>query len=272
MTLLILHLELFAVSDTFFSIWLNEIPTQMIVNLQSLPTIVQDPDSTIDNFYTLREIGAVLAIRKLEFALRLNRSTTFNSFPRQQNRRFPYYVKSPSLNDDFIFYTNILPIDIEHIPFDITKDSYRATYQNVPTGPNYTHFHLHNTLKAVDNDQNTCWQPLERLKKGDFFAIDFLRIQPNNTVTLIIGHSQKLQNSLDIRISFDGIWWISYRLSKGISIDNNEVSTKTYYRLIIDSRQFPSEFQTFRYIAFNSTDSFYETFKICDIRIIKSVK
>ncbi|CAM4804563.1 unnamed protein product [Rotaria magnacalcarata] len=148
--------DLFAFSDLFFSIWLNDIPSQMVVNLLSLPATVNETNvsfSSTSNFYSSQHKSSVLAIRKLEAALRLNQPTMNITFPRKQNRRFSYCTKSPSPKDDFTFYSNVLPIDIEHIPFDIKVDSDRGTYRYVPNGPNYTHFIEYNTLKAVDNDE-----------------------------------------------------------------------------------------------------------------------
>ncbi|CAF1072869.1 unnamed protein product [Rotaria sp. Silwood1] len=267
--------ELFAFSDLFFSIWLNDIPSQMLVNLRSLPTNVSEADilfSSINNFYDFQYTSSVLAIRKLEYSLRLNQSTMTVSFPRKQNRRFPYCVKSPSPQDDFIFYSNVLPVDIEHIQFDVTRDAERGTYRNVPGGPNYTHFVNYNTLKAVDHDETTCWRPKGFVNKGDFFAIDFLRIQSDIIFSLTIGHSQKVQNSLNIRISFDGIRWISHQSLKGISIIVNRKSTAKFQRLVIDSRQFSPELQSFRYVVFNATYALDEAFQVCDVQIIKSSK
>ncbi|CAF2098689.1 unnamed protein product, partial [Rotaria magnacalcarata] len=148
--------DLFAFSDLFFSIWLNDIPSQMVVNLLSLAATANETNasfSSTNNFYSSQHKSSVLAIRKLEAALRLNKPTMNITFPRKQNRRFSYCTKSPSPKDDFTFYSNVLPIDIEHIPFDIKVDSDRGTYRYVPNGPNYTHFIEYNTLKAVDNDE-----------------------------------------------------------------------------------------------------------------------
>ncbi|CAF2597816.1 unnamed protein product [Rotaria sp. Silwood2] len=265
--------ELFAFSDLFFSIWLNDIPSQMVVNLRALPTNVNETDipfSSTNSFYDFQHTSSVLAIRKLEYSLRLNQSKRSISFPRQQYRRFPYCVKSPSSKDDFIFYSNILPVDIEHIPFDITRDAERGTYRNVPGGPNYTHFVDYNTLKAVDNDETTCWRPLGLVKKGDFFAIDFLRIQTDIIFSLTIGHSEKVQNSLKMRISFDGMWWLSHESLKGITTDINRKPIAKFKRLVIDSRQFPPELQSFRYVAFNATHALDEAFQVCDVQRIKS--
>ncbi|CAF1621386.1 unnamed protein product [Rotaria magnacalcarata] len=265
--------ELFAFSDLFFSIWLNDIPSQMIVDLVPLPKHINESDmpfSSTKNFYSLQHASSVLAIRKLEYALRLNQLTTNASFPRKQNRRFPYSTKSPSSKDDFIFYSNVLPIDIENIPFDITLDSDRATYRNVPLGPNYTHFVNYNTLKAVDNNEQTCWRPNGFVKKGDFFAIDFLRIQSHTVFSLIIGHSEQLQSSLKMRVSFDGIWWISHRSFKHFFMNGNRMPTTNFQRFVIDSRQFPSELQSFRYVVFNATQASNEPFQVCDAQIINS--
>ncbi|CAF0720185.1 unnamed protein product [Adineta steineri] len=265
--------KLFAVSDLFFPIWLNDIPSQMIVNLRMLPT---SPNETGNSFLPekesddLQQTSTILAIRKLEYSLRLNQSNTNIDFPRYQHRQFPYYVKSSSLNDDFIFYTNILPIDIEHIAFSIEKDAERATYRNIPSGSDYTHFTGHNTLQAIDGNEDTCWHPNKRIKSGDFFAIDFLRIQSNILVTFVLQHTKKLQNKLDMRLSFDGISWISYRSRKGILTSTGSVTAGGSHRLIIDSRQFPSELQSFRYISFNATHDFDEVFQVCDVQIIKS--
>ncbi|CAF2052820.1 unnamed protein product [Rotaria magnacalcarata] len=148
----------------------------MVVNfLQLLATVNKTNKSLSDtpNFDSFRDKSSVLAIRKLEAALRLNQPTMNITFPQKQNRRFSHSTKSPSSKDDFIFYRNVLPIDIENIPFDIILDSDRATYRNIPRGPNYTHFVNYNTLKAVDNNEQTCWRPNGFVKKGDFLLVTF---------------------------------------------------------------------------------------------------
>jgi hypothetical protein len=247
----------------------------MVVNLRSLPEEPNQADkafSSTDGFHEYQYISSVLAIQKLVYALRLNESTTNVTFPRKQNRRFPYCVRSPSPNDDFLFYSNILPIDIEPIPFDIRRDADRATYRNVPGGPNYTHFASHNTLHAFDSDETTCWCPLGTVRKGDFFGIDLLRIQDNIVFSLVIGHSRKLQRSLDVRVSFDGIYWISHRSLREIYTKATGGFTRSFPKLIFDSRRFTPELQSFRYIVFNATYAFAETFQVCDIRIMNNVK
>jgi hypothetical protein len=110
------------------------------------------------------------------------------------------------------------------------------------------------------------------VKKGDFFAIDLLSILSDITFTLIVGHSQKLQHSLDVRISFDGVWWISHQSLKGTFLHDDNMSATEFHRLVVQSRQFSPELQSFRYIAFNATYAFAESFQICDIQIIINVK
>lgn len=257
----------------FFSIWLNDIPSQLLANLRSVPSASNETHvafSSTNEFPEYFHTSAVLAIRKLDFALRLNQSRTNVDFPRQQKRRFPYCVRSPSLDDDLIFFSNVLPVAIEHTPFDIMHDADRGTYRNTPNGQNYTHFVMYNTLKAVDNDRNTCWRPLGTVKKGDFFAIDFLHLQNNITFALIIGHSWKLQKSLDLRVSFDGILWLSYPSSQSMYIKDDGSSTPSLQRFVLESKNFSPEFRTFRYIAFNATYDFTESFQICDVRTIKN--
>jgi len=272
-TSFVFYLELFKFSDVFFSIWLNDIPSQMLVNLRQLPADPNQTDKAFfskDDFYEFQQRGVALAIQKLEYSLHMNEPTTNVAFPRKQNRRFPYCVRSPSLNDDFIFYSNILPIDIDHIPFDITSDADRATYRNIPNGPNYTHFASHNTLQAVDGNGRTCWRPLRTVEKGDFFAIDFLHIQDNTEFSLVVGHSEKLQRSLDVRVSFDGVWWISHRSLESSFITVSGTATTNFHRLVFDSKQFPLEFQSFRYIAFDAIYAFAEAFQVCDVQIINN--
>ncbi|CAF5175147.1 unnamed protein product, partial [Rotaria magnacalcarata] len=154
------------------------------------------------------------------------------------------------------------------IPFDIKVDSDRGTYRYVPNGPNYTHFIEYNTLKAVDNDEKTCWRPLGFVKKGDFFAIDFLRIQTHMVFVLIIAHSDKVQNSLTMQVSFDGVWWIPHHSFNSILNNSNRTVNSNFQRFVIDSRQFPPELQSFRYVAFNATNAVDEPFQVCYVQII----
>lgn len=265
------YLDLFTMSDLFFSIWLNDIPSQMVVNLVPLPEDINTTDipfsSTID-FSNLQYEASVLAIQKLESALHSNQSTVNISFPRKQNRLLPYCTRSPSPKDDLIFYSNVLPIDIEHIPFDIKLEPDRATYRNLPSGPRYTHFVQYNTLQAVDSNTDTCWKPHQFVKKGDFFAIDFLRIQTGLIFSLTIGHSQKLQRSLSMQISFDGVRWLSDLSVKSILSNINQTLIENHQRFVIDSRNFSFELQSFRYISFNATYDVEEPFQICDVEII----
>jgi len=274
-TSFVFYLELLTFGDIFFSIWLNDIPSQMVVNLRQLPA---DPNQTdkafsfTDDFYEFQHTGVALGIQKLEYSLHLNESTASVTFPRKQNRRFPYCVRSPSPNDDFIFYSNILPIDIEHIPFDIIRNADRGTHGNVPNGPNYTHFSSHNTLQAVDDNGTTCWHPIRTVEKGDFFGIDFLHIQNETAFSLVVGHSEKLQRSLDVRVSFDGVWWISHRSLREIYTKTTSGCAPSSPKFIFDSRRFSPELRSFRYIAFNATYAFTEAFQVCDIGIMKNVK
>jgi hypothetical protein len=142
----------------------------------------------------------------------------------------------------------------------------------VPGGLNFTHFASHNTLKAVDGDEKTCWRPFGLAKKGDFFAIDFLRIQNNFTFALVVGHSQKLQHSLDVRVSFDGVWWISHRSFRELITKFSGGFAASFRKLVFDSRRLSPELQSFRYIAFNATYTFAEPFQVCFIRLLKNKK
>ena len=183
-------------------------PTQMVAHLRfvSFPTNDSDPAySATNNFYDGQVRSSITGIRALEKALRSNPI----DFSRSQQRRFPYRVQSHSLNDDFLFFTNILPIDIEIIPFNVTVDFDRATYRYAPGGPNYVHFEKHHTLQALDHSNETCWCPNRTVHQGDYFAIDLLRIQSNVTLSIVLGSNLTLTQNIDVRISFDGVQWQS---------------------------------------------------------------
>jgi hypothetical protein len=266
-------LALIQLSDVFFSIWLNDIPTQMNTNIHyqhSASPPGSLPFSSTPHFSSLQHRSSVIAIRILERSLRFDRTNDVDNitFPRQQKRRFPYYVKSPSLNDDFIFYSNVLPFDMQNISFNISRDFERGTRQNLPGGPNVIYFTSHSTSHAVDGALSTCWRTNRPIHSDDFFAIDFLRAQTNITFILTVAHSSILQRSLDMRISFDGVWWISYRSLKGIFIKTNGTSQEGLQSILFDSIQFTLGFQSFRYISFKTTNSSDQRFQVCEIKIV----
>jgi hypothetical protein len=268
-----LFLALIQLSDVFFSIWLNDIPSQMNTNIQHQPSASLPgslPFSSTPDFLSRQHRSSVVAIRILEHSLRFDRTNNIDniSFPRQQKRRFPYCVKSPSLNDDFIFYSNVLPFEMQNISFNISRDLERGTRQNLPGGHNVTYFTSHSTSNAVDGVVSTCWRTNRPIHSGDFFAIDFLRAQTNITFILTVAHSSILQRNLDMRISFDGVWWISYRSLKGIFIKMNGTSQEGLHSTLFDSIQFTPGFQSFRYISFKTINTSDQRFQVCEIKIV----
>ncbi|CAF3548663.1 unnamed protein product [Rotaria sp. Silwood1] len=265
--------KLIYLSDIFFSIWLNDIPSQLNMNIHNLPgSNVGGSFSSTSKFLEYQHESSVLAIRILEHNLRRNQSNNTHhiGFSRKQNRRFPYCVKSSSLKDEFIFFTNILPIDIDRIPFNISNDFERGTRKNLPTRANVGFFSSHTTLRAVDNDPKTCWRSGRNVRQGEFFAIDFLYIRTNLLFSLIIEHTIELQKNLDVKLSLDGLWWITYRALKGITIHSqNSTSNKQQYVIIFDSTKFNTGFHSFRYIAFNTSRmTSLNELKVCDVKII----
>ncbi|CAF3548706.1 unnamed protein product [Rotaria sp. Silwood1] len=267
------HRPLKYFSDVFFSIWLNDIPSQLNMFIRNLPGSHTGASfSSTSKFLQYQYQSAVLAIRILEHNLRQNQSndTNYIAFPRRQNRRFPYCVKSSSPKDDFIFFTNILPMDIQTIAFNISKDFERGTRKNLPRGPKIAFFYSHTTLKAVDNDPKTCWRPGRNVRQGEYFAMDFLYIRTNLSFSVTIGHSLKIQKNVDINLSFDGLWWITYRAIKGITIkSHNSTSNHQQYVIIFNSTEFNSGFHSFRFIAFNASRvSSLGEFQVCDVKII----
>ncbi len=217
----------------------------------------------------LQYLSSVFAIRTLEHYLRFDRSNSTDiTFSHQQNRRFPYYVKSPSLNDDFIFYTNILPFEMQNISFNISQDFERGTRRNLPENSNTKYFLLHSTWKTIDDDLSTCWYANRDIHSNDFFALDFLYIQTNVTFTLVVAHSQHLQNNLDINISFNGRRWLSYRSQNGIYTKKDRTLEQHLYTYLFDSAEFNPGFKSFRYISFKAIEYSDCRFQVCEIQII----
>ena len=84
------YIELLGHGDVFFSIWLNDMPTQMLVDLKSVAASSKETVkafSSTENFEIYLTASAVLAIRKLDFSLRLNENQSNSTFPRQSKRR-----------------------------------------------------------------------------------------------------------------------------------------------------------------------------------------
>ena len=253
----------------FFSLWLNDVPTQLNANIRELPDAHRGPSfSSTGEFLDLQYRSSVLAIRILEKALRLNHSNSSVSFTRQQYRRFPTYVKSPGPKNSFIFYSNILPLDFERIPFNIDLHFERGTRKNLPRDAGIKHFHLYGTGNAVDKVITTCWHTPRTIRPGDFFAIDFLRIRTNMTFSLIIAHSLTMQTSLETSISLDGLWWVAYRSLRGITFTNSTFSNPKLQTIMFDSAQFTPGFQSFRHIAFRAVHPQESPLKVCEIQLV----
>jgi hypothetical protein len=125
-------------------------------------------------------------------------------------------------------------------------------------------------LNIVDNDPKTCWRPGRNVHRGEFFTIDFLYIRTNLSFSITIAHGQELQNSLDLNLSFDGLWWITYRSLNGITIRNqNLTSNIQQYKIVFNSTEFNVGFRSFRYIAFNATKlSPWGELQVCDVQTI----
>jgi hypothetical protein len=175
-----------------------------------------------------------------------------------QNRPSLTYVKSPSFTNDFVFFSNILPVSFEQATQKIPAYHFSADY-----------YVSHNTFNAVDNDPNTCWRTHRPINVGEFFAIDFLQVQTNITFELTVAHSFELQHGLIVSVSLNGRWWISYRSIKGIYTQHNRNSHRNIHKMLFDTAQFNLGFESFRYIAFNMSKNSSEHFHVCDVRLIR---
>ena len=243
----------------------------MIVFLHPLP--LDNPNATIaisqgKNFNQMLHQSSLLAIRLLEQSLRSNESDAPVAFPRHQDRRMPYWVKATSPKDDFMLFSNVLPLDFESHAFNITVEPDRGTYRNVPRGPSFTYFMSHHILHAVDNDNRTCWRPHRSVKPGDYFGIDLLRIQTDAVVSLVVEHDPILQNSLEVRVSFDGVVWLSHPSLQSRNGGNAQPSTEQLLNVVMDGSRFSREFRSFRYISFLVAHPSSEIFRVCDVRLV----
>jgi hypothetical protein len=267
---------LISFSDVFFSVWLNNIPVQINTNIRNQPAKSTGRSvsfSSTAQFYHLQRTSSVLAIRILEHSLRFDRLNNNQvTFTRQQNRRFPVYAKSSSVNDEFIFYTNILPFHFQNISFNISHDYERGTRNNLPKHPNVKYFLHHTTWKSADGDISTCWNALREIHSNDFYAIDFLSIQTNVTFTIAVAHSSRLQTNLDVSISFDGLKWLSYRSKNGIYTKKNRNLEEYLHTFLFDSNEFNLGFRSFRYISFKAMEDSDHHFQVCEIEIISKKK
>ncbi|CAF4125886.1 unnamed protein product [Adineta steineri] len=199
-----------------FVIWFNDVSIQL--NIDSRHHSSKQRLSFLSSSNLLYN-ESVLAIRKLQYSLHRDRFISNNTlFFRKQNHNSSIYVKSPSFNDRFIFFSNVLPIYDDHKVHDIS---------------------FHNTWKAVDGNLSTCWQTNRTIYSGDFFAIDFLYAQTNITFVLIVSHDRIMQANLETSISFNGIWWIPYESLRGVFLEANENSRNIY---LFNSGQFNEGF------------------------------
>jgi hypothetical protein len=262
--------DLIGFGDVFFAIWFNDIPTQMNTDIHVRDFEAPVSLSEVSGFSNMQYRAAVTAIRILEHSLRFDRTNNSTiAFPRRSNRRFPSYVKSPRSTDDLIFYSNILPFNLQNVTFNISRDYERATRGRLPRGPYADHAVHHSTSKAVDSDLTTCWHPARFLNIGDFYAIDFLHIQTNVTFLLSVAHSSTLQTDLDVSISFDGLQWAPYRSQKGIyTIRTINSKQNSLHTILYVPERFQEGFHSFRYIKFQTAINSSDRFRVCEVEII----
>ena len=264
-------------SDVFFAVWLNDIPVQINTNIRYLPSKLADQSvsfSSEAHFDNLQH-SAVLAVRILERSLRFDGPASHQNqvtFPRDEKRRFPVYVKSSTMADDLIFFTNILPFRYQHIPFNISRDHERGTRKNLPNHANAKYFLHHNTWKSVDGDFSTCWNAHREIRSDDFYAIDFLAVQSNVTFVVAVAHSPRLQRKLDVRVSLDGLRWLSYRSKAGIYEKKDRTFEEHLHTYLFVSSEFNPGYQSFRYLSFHAKQNWDHHFRVCEIEMISRTK
>ena len=211
-----------------------------------------------------------MAIRILDQSLRSPSSSNSSgvTFSPTQTRRFPLYDKAPNLNDDMIFYNNVLPFDPHRQPFNLSRDSERGTRRNLPFDLNTRYFQKHSLLKAVDKDPLTCWFASRAIKAGDFFAVDLLSVQTGARFTLAVAHSPILQTQLELSISFDGLQWLTYHSNQGRSVKPMGTLEGYLHTYLFDSSRFTAGFASFRYARFQARQESDHHFHVCEVKLI----
>ena len=258
----------------FFSIWLNDVPTQFHTDILHQPSNEPGgsfPFSSSAQFGQNQYTSSVLAIRVLDQYLRFPSSTGSQAiFSRQRKRRFALYTQTPGFKDDLILYSNVLPFDLQRVPFNLSRDFERGTRQNLPRGADVEYFAQYSLSKAVDGNLGTCWQTHRAMEAGDFFAIDFLCIQTGVRFTLTIAHTPSQQAQLEMGVSLDGLWWIPYRSYSGRSMKKNETLTQNVHTYLFDAARFTSGFRSFRYLRFQASQKSDHRFHVCDVQLVPS--
>ena len=246
--------DLFQFSDIFFSISMNESLVLMNTILRHQLSQSSRPSNLFPSTWRsshLQEMNSALAIRPFKQSL----------------RRFPSYVKSPSLNDDFIFFTNILPFHLKNISYNIDRDLQSEKQNNFSRHLNINHFRYYDTFKAVDDNLATCWQTHRKIRSNDFYAIDFLSIQSTVIFTVVVAHDPRLQADLDVQVSFDGLCLRAYLARNGIYKTTNPTLKEHRHAYLFDSREFNPGFRSFRYISFKGKTNRDDRFQVCEVEI-----
>ena len=167
-----------------------------------------------------------------------------------------HLIKSASFTDDLLFCSNVHPFGTAvHLPASEAEG--RAAHTTSP--------HIWN---AVDGDLTTCWCIHRDVKVDDYFAIDLLRPQSIVVFTVTFAHDVGLQQTLEIRISFDGKWWLPYMSLNGIHSQKRHASEQVLQTILYNSSQFNLGFQSFRYVAFYARTRSHHRFHVCDVRLL----
>ena len=163
-------------------------------------------------------------------------------------------VRSPSVTDDFVFFSNSLLSRCERSS-SIESDTSECCVREHP-------------FKAVDNDSSTCWYSAQAVRHGEYFGIDLLQVRTNITLELILAHAVEFQKSLVMSLSLDKKWWMPYRSTNGIHFhDVSDSQLRDKYKMVLDASEFNLGFRSFRYIAFNRSSDSLAYFHVCNVQL-----
>eukprot|EP00744_Colponema_vietnamica_P006946 GILI01010031.1.p1 GENE.GILI01010031.1~~GILI01010031.1.p1 ORF type:complete len:801 (-),score=63.74 GILI01010031.1:289-2499(-) len=211
--------EMRPICDNLFAIWMNRLPLQTMVNLETgdlqqdhaysvTPAIISSlAQARLFAFHKVAE--EVLVASQHESS-----SSDFLQYPHSALQSFPLPLRAST--HEIIFTTNVLPSAITFSdPSAIDQTSVLSYYHtasdipdNTQMGQDYTRFLLNPPLHAIDADPTTSWISAVPVRKGMWFCLDILSVV-DDMGTLEIA-AQHFQHELIVEISADGVHWVPF--------------------------------------------------------------
>ncbi|KAI7903316.1 uncharacterized protein BX663DRAFT_530956 [Cokeromyces recurvatus] len=191
-------------AEHYFAIWMNQYPW-----LLSNPPLLANGDkaTNLDIAYpaTLDQ-NTYDAVQHLQRKLVADQSKTpHDYFERMEEPPYIEYrdVRSSCSNDKCLFMTNMDPfVAPSQVTFDYQNITSILTletkYDELSTIPSTAEWDEHSYHRVVDNDPNTCWNTIQRPKKGDYFGLILVGTTKTNRIFI---HTTMLRHIPELSVS-----------------------------------------------------------------------